>query len=88
MTLIFLSLSDQSPLLENVPENSEGEWTIRLAQHLLSKLSVHKSYVICAYKGCKFGSTCPCPKHDDLVGFSGDTSFGMYSLAQLHNMHR
>ena len=73
----FSSLSDHSPLLEDIPESKEGEWAIRVAQHLLSKLSVHRSYVISPFLGCKFGSTCPCRKHDALVGYCGDTSFGM-----------
>ena len=67
---------DHRPLFEDIPESKEGEWAIRLAQHLLSKLSVHGSYVIGRYPGCKFRCICPCRKHDALVGYCGDTSFG------------
>ena len=72
---VSLSVLDHSPLLDE--DKKEGEWAIRIAQHLLSKLSVHRSYVKAPYSGCKFESTCPCPLQDNLVGYSGDTSFGM-----------
>ena len=76
---MYFCVLDHSPLLEDEgkKERKEGEWAIRIAQHLLSKLSVHRSYVIAPYPGCEFEDTCPCPLHDNLVGSTGDTSLGM-----------
>ena len=70
--------SDPSPLLE-CSGITEGQWALRLAQHLLSPLSVSGSYLIANYSCIKTNldnRICSCQAKDELVGGKGVTSFG------------
>lgn len=75
LTFLSKSREDNEALFEDMKDMSEGDWAIRVAQHLLVQLSVYDSYLIDSYKGCNF-SCCPCPRKDHLLGFTCDTSFG------------
>ncbi|XP_045208122.2 uncharacterized protein LOC123559994 [Mercenaria mercenaria] len=67
----FLIENDHQSLFEK--QNSEANWCVTVAQHLLSELAVNSTYTVSAHPNPR---RCPCGQEDVLVGIVGDTSFG------------
>ncbi|XP_045158004.1 uncharacterized protein LOC123524120 [Mercenaria mercenaria] len=74
--LEFLVKKDYQPLFEN--QERESDWSVVVAQHLLSVLTVDSTYTVSAAPFTQAGlpPKCPCQLKDDLIGKVGDTSFG------------
>ena len=72
---------DHKVLIEEV--DSGAGWSVKIAQHLLSKLAVSNTYTVAPYsttKELKDEPLCLCRDRDKLVGNIGDTSYGMFFL--------
>ena len=65
---------DSSTLLMPTRERKEQTHAIKIAQHLLTKLTVNSTYTIDSSYGAM--KKCTCKDHEDLLGKPGDTSYG------------
>ena len=53
-------------------EGKEGDWAVKVVQHLLTKLAVDNKYILAPYTS-ESGTLL----RDEFIGHIGDTSFGM-----------
>jgi hypothetical protein len=63
-------------------KETERNWCLKLAQHLLSQLCLSKKYSIDNRCDEEPTSVCPCKDNEDLFGVFDDTSFGKKHFAE------
>ncbi|XP_045176502.2 uncharacterized protein LOC123537026 [Mercenaria mercenaria] len=75
--LEFLSSEKDHEVLLEEKDYDESQWSVVLAQHLLSKLTPDRRYIIDSFRPLALETNkCLCDEMDNLVGQVGDTSFG------------